>query len=106
MVGFRNRTARDESPHSKTKTRLAVARAESGDHEALRFLLVSYSHNVYGYVGSSVTDDHEAEDVTQHVFAKRMTAVVKYDRRRALQRELTRLESTPRTRETCQLATA
>jgi RNA polymerase sigma-70 factor, ECF subfamily len=80
-VGFRSRTALDESPQSKTKTRLAVARAKEGDHDALRFLYVSYSHNVYGYVRSIVRDDHEAEDVTQHVFAKLMTAIVKYDDR-------------------------
>jgi RNA polymerase sigma-70 factor (ECF subfamily) len=63
------------------KTRLAVARAKEGDQDALRFLYVSYSHNVYGYVRSIVRDDHEAEDVTQHVFAKLMTSLVKYDDR-------------------------
>src|ERR1700756_2649842 len=63
------------------KTRLAVARAKEGDHEALRFLYVSYSHNIYGYVRSIVRNDHEAEDVTQHVFAKLMTTLVKYDDR-------------------------
>ena len=49
--------------------------------DALRYLYVSYSHNVYGYVRSIVRDDHEAEDVTQHVFAKLMTSLVKYDDR-------------------------
>jgi RNA polymerase sigma-70 factor (ECF subfamily) len=63
------------------KTKLAVARAKQGDHEALRFLYVSYSHNIYGYVRSIVRDDHEAEDVTQHVFAKLMTTIGKYDDR-------------------------
>src|SRR5437588_984323 len=63
------------------KTRLAVARATEGDPDAVRFLYVSYSHNVYGYVRSIVRDDHEAEDVTQHVFAKLMTTLGKYDDR-------------------------
>jgi RNA polymerase sigma-70 factor (ECF subfamily) len=63
------------------RTRLAVARAKEGDREALRFLYVSYSHNIYGYVRSIVRDDHEAEDVTQHVFAKLMTTLCKYDDR-------------------------
>ena len=63
------------------KTSLAVARAKEGDREALRFLYVSYSHNIYGYVRSIVRDDHEAEDVTQHVFAKLMTTIGKYDDR-------------------------
>jgi RNA polymerase sigma-70 factor (ECF subfamily) len=47
----------------------------------LRFLYVRYSNNIYGYVRSIVRDEHEAEDVTQHVFAKLMTGIVKYDDR-------------------------
>jgi len=58
-----------------------VARAKEGDQDALRYLYVSYSHNIYGYVRSIVRDDHEAEDVTQHVFAKLITTLVKYDDR-------------------------
>jgi RNA polymerase sigma-70 factor, ECF subfamily len=58
-----------------------VARAKEGDAEAIRFLYVSYSHNIYGYVRSIVRDEHEAEDVTQHVFAKLMTTIGKYDDR-------------------------
>ena len=65
----------------REKTRLAVARAKEGDVEALRYLYVTYSQNIYGYVRSIVRDDHEAEDVTQHVFAKLMTTLVKYDDR-------------------------
>ena len=80
-IGFRSRTALDESPETINKTRLAVARAKEGDQDALRFLYVSYSQNIYGYVRSIVRDDHEAEDVTQHVFAKLMTTLVKYDDR-------------------------
>ncbi|MBV8711195.1 MAG: sigma-70 family RNA polymerase sigma factor [Solirubrobacterales bacterium] len=80
-VGFRARAALDDAPETREKTRLAVARAKEGDQEALRFLYVTYSHNIYGYVRSIVRDDHEAEDVTQHVFAKLMTSLVKYDDR-------------------------
>jgi RNA polymerase sigma-70 factor, ECF subfamily len=80
-IGFRSRTTLDESPETRLKTRLAVARAKEGDQDALRYLYVSYSHNIYGYVRSIVRDDHEAEDVTQHVFAKLMTTLVKYDDR-------------------------
>jgi len=71
----------DDAPEIREKTRLAVARAKEGDQEALRFLYITYSHNIYGYVRSIVRDDHEAEDVTQHVFAKLMTSLVKYDDR-------------------------
>jgi RNA polymerase sigma-70 factor, ECF subfamily len=80
-IGFRARTTIDESQETRNKTRLAVIRAKQGDQEALRFLYVSYSHNIYGYVRSIVRDEHEAEDVTQHVFAKLMTTIVKYDDR-------------------------
>ena len=80
-IGFTMRTAVNNSPEMSRKTRLAVARAKEGDREALRFLYVSYSHNIYGYVRSIVRDDHEAEDVTQHVFAKLMTTIGKYDDR-------------------------
>jgi RNA polymerase sigma-70 factor (ECF subfamily) len=45
----------------------------------LGYLYVTYSHNIYGYVLSIVRDDYEAEDVTQHVFAKLITRLHKYD---------------------------
>jgi RNA polymerase sigma-70 factor (ECF subfamily) len=80
-TGFRSRSTLDESQETREKTRLAVARAKEGDQDALRFLYVTYSHNIYGYVRSIVRDEHEAEDVTQHVFAKLMTSLVKYDDR-------------------------
>jgi RNA polymerase sigma-70 factor (ECF subfamily) len=59
----------------------AVSRAKAGDQEALRFLYVRYADNVYGYVRSIVRDHYEAEDVTQHVFAKLITALPKYEAR-------------------------
>ena len=80
-TGFHSSSAVDESPARLAETRLAVARAKEGDRDALQFLYVRYSNNIYGYVRSIVRDDHEAEDVTQHVFAKLMTTLVKYDDR-------------------------
>jgi RNA polymerase sigma-70 factor, ECF subfamily len=59
----------------------AVTRAKQGDREALRYLYVHYADHVYGYVSSIVRDEFEAEDVTQHVFAKLMTALPKYEPR-------------------------
>src|SRR4051794_4936530 len=59
----------------------AVARAKQGDREALRYLYIRYADHVYGYVASIVRDDFEAEDVTQHVFAKLMTKLEKYEPR-------------------------
>jgi RNA polymerase sigma-70 factor (ECF subfamily) len=60
---------------------MAVKLAKGGDRDALQYLYSVYSNNIYGYVRSIVHDDHEAEDVTQHVFAKLMTTLVKYDDR-------------------------
>lgn len=80
-TGFHARSAPKESEQSARLVRRAVARAKTGDREALRFLYVRYSDSVYGYVRSIVRDDFEAEDITQHVFAKLMTVIVKYDQR-------------------------
>jgi RNA polymerase sigma-70 factor (ECF subfamily) len=80
-IGFRCRTTLDESPEAARQTRLALARAKEGDEEAFRFLYLRFSHNIYGYVRSIVRDDHDAEDVTQQVFAKLMTSLVKYNDR-------------------------
>jgi RNA polymerase sigma-70 factor, ECF subfamily len=78
-IGFRVDTSLDTSSETVIMTRLAVTRAKEGNSDALRFLYVHYSNNIYGYVRSIVSDEHEAEDVTQHVFAKLMTSVGKYD---------------------------
>lgn len=59
----------------------AVARAKEGDEEALRYLYLRYADNVYGYVCSIVRDEHEAEDVTQQIFAKLLTALKRYEPR-------------------------
>jgi RNA polymerase sigma-70 factor (ECF subfamily) len=80
-IGFRSSIAAAESGETRRIVQFAVRRAKEGDRDAVRFLYVTYSHNVYGYVRSIVRDDHEAEDVTQHVFAKLMTSIGKYDDR-------------------------
>jgi RNA polymerase sigma-70 factor, ECF subfamily len=59
----------------------AVMQAKAGDHEGLRYLYLTYADSVYGYVCSIVRDEHEAEDVTQHVFAKLITALQRYEQR-------------------------
>jgi RNA polymerase sigma-70 factor (ECF subfamily) len=78
---FRPRTEVAEGSHRHRIVAQAVARAKEGDQEAVRFLYMQYADNVYGYVRSIVRDDYEAEDVTQHIFAKLMTVIVKYDQR-------------------------
>jgi RNA polymerase sigma-70 factor, ECF subfamily len=81
QVGLHARAALDESPETARQVRLAIPRAKEGDREALRLLYIRYSNNVYGYIRSIVRDDKEAEDLTQHVFMKLMTVIVKYDDR-------------------------
>lgn len=77
-VGFRRRVTLDESPETAHEIRLAIARTKTGDRDALRFLYVRYSDNVYGYICSIVRDEQEAEDLTQHVFMKLITVIVQY----------------------------
>ena len=78
---FHRRRALDRSPKAERLALAAVERATSGDDDALRFLYLRYADNVYGYVCSIVRDEHEAEDVTQQIFAKLMTALDRYEPR-------------------------
>jgi RNA polymerase sigma-70 factor, ECF subfamily len=55
--------------------------AKAGDRDALRYLYIEYADNVFGYIRSIVRDEHEAEDVTQQVFTKLVTALPKYKQR-------------------------
>jgi RNA polymerase sigma-70 factor (ECF subfamily) len=61
--------------------RRAIARAKEGDITALHFLYVRFADDVCGYVRSIVRDSHEAEDITQNVFAKLMTSIQRYEAR-------------------------
>jgi len=74
-------TVRRDSDVDERLVYRAVARAKEGDTSALHFLYVKYADDVCGYVRSIVRDADEAEDITQNVFAKLMTAILKYERR-------------------------
>jgi len=77
-------TSRQPDPDGAADTRLvqrAVARAKAGDRDGLHFLYVRFAPDVQRYVASFVHDHHEAEDITQNVFAKLMTAIAKYEQR-------------------------
>ena len=75
------RPAIETSPEIERLVSRAVARAKQGDRDGVRFIYESYADNVYGYVRTIVRDHHDAEDVTQQVFAKLMTAIVSYEQR-------------------------
>jgi RNA polymerase sigma-70 factor, ECF subfamily len=74
----------DRSAERQADSRLvqmAVARAKAGDTEGLHFLYVRFASDVQRFVDSLVHDHHEAEDITQNVFAKLMTKIGKYEQR-------------------------
>jgi RNA polymerase sigma-70 factor, ECF subfamily len=81
-MGFTASTVnRDSSVRDESTIDYAVRQARDGNRDALHFLYVRYSDNVYGYVRSIVRDDYEAEDITQHVFAKLMSVLHSYEAR-------------------------
>jgi RNA polymerase sigma-70 factor, ECF subfamily len=80
----RNSTGTDRLPQTSGDSRLvkaAIARAQDGDMEALQFLYVRYAADVLRFVNSLVKDHHEAEDITQNVFVKLISAIKKYEPR-------------------------
>jgi RNA polymerase sigma-70 factor, ECF subfamily len=77
---FRRRRL-EHSSDAEAVVLAAVRRAKKGDEDAMRFLYLRYADNVYGYVCSIVRDEHEAEDVTQQIFAKLLTALERYEPR-------------------------
>ena len=59
----------------------AVRAAQQGDRDAVRYLYVRYAEDVHRCVNHILRDHHEAEDVTQQVFAKLMTTIDRYEQR-------------------------
>ena len=76
--GFRRRRAAEETAEGKRLVLRAIPAARSGDPDALRFLYLRYADNVYAYVCSIMHDEHEAEDVTQGIFARLPAALQRY----------------------------
>jgi RNA polymerase sigma-70 factor, ECF subfamily len=58
----------------RSRAQAALGRMALGDSQAVAELYARYSHGIYSYIRTIVTDRHEAEDVTQQVFVKLMTA--------------------------------
>jgi RNA polymerase sigma-70 factor (ECF subfamily) len=73
----------DSSGASEKLVLAAAARGRDGDHDALRLLYLRYADNVYGYICSLVHDEHEAEDVTQQLFASLGNRLARYEPRAA-----------------------
>jgi RNA polymerase sigma-70 factor, ECF subfamily len=70
----------ENADHSRL-VQVAVGGAKQGNRDALRYLYIEYADSVYGYVRSLLRDEHDAEDVTQQVFAKLVTILPKYEQR-------------------------
>jgi RNA polymerase sigma-70 factor (ECF subfamily) len=78
-VRFTRRRREGLTGEDEQLTARAVREAKAGDGDAIRYLYLRYADHVYGYLRSIVRDEHEAEDLTQHVFAKLMLVVHKYE---------------------------
>ena len=60
------------------RARRIVLAARSGDHDAMRELYLRYAARVRAHVLRIVGDEHDADDVTQQVFAKLLTELGRY----------------------------
>lgn len=76
---FRLKAELDEG--GKVELRRALIRAKAGDMEGHRYLYARYADNVFSYVRKIVCDEHDAEDITQQVFAKLFRTIVRYEER-------------------------
>ena len=61
--------------------RAAVDRAKEGDPEGVHFLYVRFAPEVHRYAAAIVSSQHEAEDITQNIFAKLIKGIGAYERR-------------------------
>ena len=75
---FRRRQALQDHPGGNAVLHGAVDAARQGDDDALRYLYLRFGDNVFSYVCSIVRDEHDAEDVTQSVFAKLPSRLERY----------------------------
>src|SRR3954469_8694325 len=66
---------------SKVELSRVIARAKQGDSNAIHWLYVNYSDNVYGYARSILRDEHEAEAIRQQVFTRLITSIGRYQER-------------------------
>lgn len=79
---FHRKTSLD-SDRSPRELERVIESAKTGDQEAIRYLYLRFADNVFGYARSILRDEHEAEDVTQLVFARLLTALGSYEQRAA-----------------------
>jgi len=76
---FRLKAKLDEG--GETELLQAIAKAKAGEMEGYRYIYARYADNIFSYVRKIVQDEHDAEDITQQVFAKLFTAIKRYEER-------------------------
>jgi RNA polymerase sigma-70 factor, ECF subfamily len=60
------------------RVRRLVVAAKAGDRDAMRELYLRYASGIHSHVLGILGDQHDAEDVTQQVFAKLLTELDRY----------------------------
>lgn len=75
------RVGANREDEGRDRERRAIGAAKAGDWGALQYLYARHSDDVQRFVQSIVRNRHDAEDVTQDVFAKLMRAIHKYEER-------------------------
>ena len=71
------RRAREGRPSE----RQAIAAAKRGEWDGIHYLYARHADDVCAYVQSIVRDPHEAQDITQDIFAKLIKAIRRYEER-------------------------
>ena len=78
---FRRGGVARHGPADESLVVAAAMRARERDEAALRFLYLRYADVVYSAVCAVVRDEHEAEDITQALFARLSGALWNYEPR-------------------------
>jgi RNA polymerase sigma-70 factor (ECF subfamily) len=78
---FARQTGRAGEGEDRDLERRAIRAAKAGDWDALDYLYSRHADDVLRFVQSIVRNRHDAEDVTQEVFAKLMRAIHRYEER-------------------------
>lgn len=73
--------SREALETGRTGEQRAIAQLRGGDLGGLHYLFVSHSRDVYSVINSVIVDHHEAEDITQAVFAKLPRAIHHFEER-------------------------
>ena len=77
---FEIRNGKEQGDESRLVSK-AVELAQEGDQQGVHFLYVRFAGEVQSFVMRIVQDHHEAEDITQNVFAKLSSAIKRYEPR-------------------------